>query len=276
MKYVAQLFLAALAFPALAAWTPPPSPDPQKILREARGDREAGRFADALAKLVWFHQHAMEYNESLSGIRRTSALADWRLLAYRYGPAREKLVAIRDASARDVMHGAKTARASFIDVAAINETLDEEERTRALFMNLDRTNPVLAKDVYTRAQPILVRSGDYALCGKYIDPAVSLEHLTTAYRTGARYARRAMGGDVDLAQLQFTSEAALVTALLARNARMNEARKFADDALKVVDIPRFHTELQAALAGELPDLGPSESMRTLTRALERAGAYLGF
>jgi hypothetical protein len=276
MRSLATLFLAALALPAFAAWVVPANPDPQKILREARVDREAGRFADSLSKLVWFHEHALEFNEGLSGIRRTSALADWRLLGYRYGPAREKLASIRDAAVADVMRSAKTSRQSFWDVAAINETLDEEERTRALFMSLDRTNPALAKEVYTRAQPTLVRAGDYALCGKYIDPAVSLEQLTTAYRTGARYARRAIGGDVDLAQLQFTSEASLVTALLARTARAAEARKFADDALKVVDNPRFHAELENAMAGELPDLGPSESMRTLTRALERAGAYLGF
>ncbi len=276
MRSFAALLIAALAVPAAAAWTAPASPDPQKILREARVDREAGRFADSLAKLVWFHEHALEFNEGLSGIRRTSALADWRLLTYRYGPARDKLIGVRDAAARDVLLGTKTSRQSFYDVAAINETLDEEERTRVLFVNLDRVNPALAREVYFRAQPILVRSGEYALCGKYIDPAASLEHLTTAYRTGTRYARRAIGGDVDLAQIQFTSEATLVTALLARNARGNEARKFADEALKVVDVPRFHADLEAALGGEIPDLGPSESMRVLTRALERAGAYLGF
>jgi len=276
MRSLAPLLIAAIVLPAEAAWTPPPNPDPQKILREARQDREAGQFADSLAKLVWFHEHALEYNENLSGIRRTSALADWRLLNYRYGAAREKLRSIRDASTRDVLTGGKTARQSFIDVAAINETLDEEERTRELFVKLDASNPALARDVYLRAQPILVRSGDYVLCGRYIDPKESLEYLTTSYRAGARYARRSLGGDVDLAQMQFTSEATLAAALLARNQRNAEARKFADEALKVVDTPRFHADLQAALQGEIPDLGPSESMRSLSRALERAGAYLGF
>jgi hypothetical protein len=269
------LFLAVLAGPAAASWTPPASPDPQKILGEAREDRNAGRYADALAKHVWFHENAVRIDPDLSAVRRTSALVDWRLLNYRYEPGRRKLREVRDEAAARVMKGDASERTLYVDVAAIGEALDEEQRTRELFLWLDKNRPALAKEVYPRTQPLLVRFGDLALCAKYIDSAAAFKELVAAYRSGLRYARRSVGGDVDVAAAQFTSEATLLVALLAVGKRTDEANRVAADALRFVNNPRFEAELKKALAGEIPDNGPSEGMRALIRAWERMGNYLG-
>jgi hypothetical protein len=267
--------LLLLAAPALAAWVPPVNPNPQSILAGARADRQAGRYEDALAKHVWFHENAVKIDAELSSVRRTSALGDWRLLNFRYEAGARKLREVRDAAAGKVMKGDAESRLSYFDVAAINEALEDEPRTRTLFLWLDKNNQALAREVYPRTQPLLVRSGDYAICGRYIDAPNALKDLVTSYRTGLRMARRSVGGDVDIAQLQFTSEATLLVALLAANQRGPEAQKVATDALRVVNNPRFEQELRKALTGEIPDIGPSEGLRALMRAWERMGNYIG-
>jgi hypothetical protein len=267
--------LLLLAAPAFAAWVPPADPNPQRILGEAREDRATGRYADALAKHVWFHENAVKMDAELSAVRRTSALVDWRLLNFRYEPGTRKLREIRDLSAARVMKGEGDVRNLYLDVAAISEALEDEPRTRQLFLWLDKNNAALAREVYPRTQPLLVRSGDVALCGKYIDPPNALKDLVTSFRTGLRLARRSVGGDVDIAQLQFTSEATLLVALLAANKRRPEAQKTADEALRVVNNVAFEMGLKKALTGEIPDIGPSEGLRALLRAWERTGNYIG-
>ena len=57
-----QLLSLASTLAALAPeWSPPPNPDPEVILEEARADAAAGRNEDALAKYVWFHNNAVRH-----------------------------------------------------------------------------------------------------------------------------------------------------------------------------------------------------------------------
>src|SRR4051812_33123284 len=88
MKYLC--FVIALCVPASAMgkWSVPAKPDPQVILHEARADARAHRFEDALAKQLWFHQHALEIRPSLAGVRGV-ALMDWHDLGKVYPPALE-------------------------------------------------------------------------------------------------------------------------------------------------------------------------------------------
>ena len=278
MRIALPALLFSLALPAAAGWTPPANPDPQKIFQEARADKQAGRYDDALAKYLWFFNHAVTYDPKLMFLRRNTLLNEWKMLGYRHGASAKKLREVRaSAVARVKQPGTdrNAAHETYLDAAAIGEAIDDEAPTRELFLWLDKNNPALAREIYQRTQPLLVRSGDFAICGKYIDAPEQLEHLTESYRSGLRYARRSVGGDIDFAQFQFTSEATLLVALLATNNRKAEAKQVAADALKIVDTPAFRAALKKSLAGEIPDIGPSESARILSRAWERIGNYLG-
>ena len=81
-------------------WGPGMNPDPSAILHEARADRRAGRFADALTKHVWFHENALKYVPSLSGVRLSFALTYWMELGAVYPAALRKLKRIRDDAER--------------------------------------------------------------------------------------------------------------------------------------------------------------------------------
>ena len=174
--------LIALAQPAIADWIPPANPDPVSIIREARGDTSAGRFEDALAKHVWYHQHALEYRPSLVGARLTSVLMSWHELGKAYPPALVKLKEVRDKSRKLITNGKKDVFDNFQDFEAINRELGEQDQTVELFVTLDRNSPKTAKVVYELAQPALVGAKKFVLCGKYLAPEKSVEEMLELYR----------------------------------------------------------------------------------------------
>ena len=65
-------------------WEPPENPDPQQILHEAQGDFKEQRYKDALAKHIWFHDHALEYQPSMYGVRLSFALSYWKQLSRKW------------------------------------------------------------------------------------------------------------------------------------------------------------------------------------------------
>ena len=55
------------------SYTPPPHPDPQKIMYEAAADTRAGRYKDALAKNIWYRNNALRYQPSLLGATKLAS-----------------------------------------------------------------------------------------------------------------------------------------------------------------------------------------------------------
>ena len=276
VRSAAALFFA-VSSSAIAAWTPPDKPDPQRILHEARDDRQAGRNEDALAKHLWFHANAVKLEPTMKGVRRSFALADWRMLGYRYPLAMLKLEEARDFAMKQTMEG-KDAWEQFGDVLAINDALDEDAKTRELFLWLDKNKPAIAKEVYPRAQPILVQAKDFTLCGKYLDAAATFDRLAKSYRSDLLYANTSTyrSDNREFASTRFSNETSVLVALLAVNGKKAEAKKVADDALKLMDTPAFEKLLATSLEGKVPDPWPSDSLRQVSRAWERVGGYLGF
>jgi hypothetical protein len=276
VKSAAALFLA-VSTSSFAAWTAPEKPDPQRILHEARDDRQAGRNEDALAKHLWFHENAIRYEPTMKGVRRSFALADWRMLGYRHPPAMVKLQEARDAAARKTRDGID-AWEQFGDVLAINDALDEDRNTRDLFVWLDKNKPAIAREVYPRAQPILVQAKEYALCGKYLDATATFDKLAKSYRSDLLYANTSTyrTENREFAVTRFSNETSVLVALLVVNGRKAEAGTIAGNALKLMDTPAFAKLLDSSLAGKVPDPWPADSLRQVSRAWERVGGYLGF
>jgi hypothetical protein len=135
--------------------------------RAAAGD---GRYEEALRGYAWFHDHALEEQPSLYGVRLSYALSDWIELASHYPPAMVELKAVRDAKSDRLAQGVGN-RDLFHDVEAINEQLDDQVLTYDLFVRLLETNPALAYECADLAMPAIVKSKHFSLARKFIrDP----------------------------------------------------------------------------------------------------------
>lgn len=253
MRALLALLLALTAVQAPAQWTPPPAPDPSAILEEASTDVRAGRYADALAKHLWFHRNALSYRPSLYGVRLSFALSEWRELAERYSPALEALRGVRDESAARLKAGTGS-RGDFHDLSSINENLGVEKETAELFAWLDLNRPGLAKQAYGIAQRALVMTRNYALCGKYLDPAGETERMLELHGHHERMIARSRFGEEmrAFARQSLANNAATLVALLVVNERPAEADEVMAAVLKAVPDEDLRAALGKARKGSVP------------------------
>jgi len=256
---LAAVLLGAAPLLAAAGWIPPAQPDPVAILGEARADTAAKRYEQALAKLVWFHEHALDYaqDQGLYGVRLSYALNDWKALGQVYPPALEKLRAERDAAADHVRRG-DGPRGYFNEIVAIDKALGEDAATRELFVWLDANRNEIASQVYDIAQPSLVRARDYALCGKYLEPRKALRGILDQYRVVMQLAAVSDRSQEEqaFARKTLANKTGLLVALLVQNHRKDEANDIAAQAIKEWDDPDFRQQLIQALSGQVPEPWP--------------------
>ena len=261
-RNVAALWFFGVAFCGSAAgqapWSPGEDPHPSEILDEAKADATSGRYAEALAKHVWFFENALKYAPSMYGVRLSFALSYWKTLSDSYPPALEKLKAERDEAAAKV-RGSKDSRHSFNDFASINRELAEDAKTRELFLWLDANSPATASAIYDLAQPSLVKAKEYGVCGRYLpDPDRSLARMVRLYTEDKKIAgdsefRREMS---DFADKSFSNGVGTLVALLAVNGRTADARRVADGAMKARGDSAFRGQIESALRGEVPPPWP--------------------
>jgi hypothetical protein len=244
---------------AAASWRPPKDPDPRAILEEAKADSQCGRYETALAKFLWFHHHALKYDQALTGVRLSFALGSWYDLAQVYPPALEALTKTRDDALVDLKRNAdsKTAFEAFSDFESINRQLGEESWTARVFADLlDTKHPTTAQRLYHVARPALLRAKEYQLCGKYLRPEEDWLSAAHIYQLNKRFAEQGMPELTEFSEKSFTNEVATLLALLVVNGRQNEAEKIAQKARLEWDSPTFHAALDSALGGSVPDPWP--------------------
>jgi len=193
MKKTFTLLTFLMNLTLLAAWTPPENPNPQQILDEAQSDAKAGRYEDALAKHVWFHENALRVDPSYYGVRLSFALADWVKLGSQYPKALEKLREIRDEKDAKLRGGLRD-RDLFDDVASINQYLGESTRTVSLFKELHSANPQFAQDSFELAVEALVEAGEFSLCKECLgDPDGRFSKMVESRKRGLEYAASKSG-----------------------------------------------------------------------------------
>jgi hypothetical protein len=247
--------LAVLSPSSLFAdWTPPANPDPQRILDEAADDARDGRYADALAKHVWFHENALKYQRGLYGVRLSFALGYWVSLGHAYPPALQKLKSIRDETEKRVRGANRKRRVfeDFSDVEAIDKALNEEPKSTGLFVWLDSNNPAAAKEVFPVAEPALIKSKQYRLCGKYIDANRSFADTVRLYNINKGMSQRFGKEFQEFRERNFSNSITTLVALLVQNDRKADALRIAEKALKERDDPQFREELEKAKQGDVP------------------------
>jgi hypothetical protein len=135
-----------------------------------------GRFEEALEKLIWFHENALQHN-ALGGVRLSYALDAWIELGHHYPEALDALVAIRDTKTAALEAG-NGSFSWFHDVAAINRQLHAQPKTVALFHVLNQRAPELAGQCYRVAKEDLIASMQYETCARYLgDPEARFEEI---------------------------------------------------------------------------------------------------
>jgi hypothetical protein len=162
-------------------------PTAQERLDQASEARRDGRYAEALAHHLWFHENSLAEDPALSAVRLSFAVGYWAELGRVYPPALDALRAARDRPRNRLLAGTGDWEA-FAEVAAVDEALGEPHATHDLFRRLDSAHPALAHECRNVALPVLVEQGDHELARRYLgDPetfvrgcaeivALALEH----------------------------------------------------------------------------------------------------
>ena len=141
--------------------------DMQAYLNETQELVRQQRYAEALERFVWFHDHALEHNPGMAGVRLSFALSYWKNLGDVYPPAKQSMIDMRDRKTRQLQDNRGNA-ALFQDVAELNRTLGEDAKTVRLFQGIDKTNPSLAAECWWFARLAVFREKQYDLAKKYV------------------------------------------------------------------------------------------------------------
>jgi hypothetical protein len=239
-------------------WVPPKNPQPQAILQAAKADKNAKRFEDALAKQVWIHEHSLDVDPAMTGVRLSFALSNWLELGEAYPPALAKMKLIRDtteARIRD-LETVRVRFEDFHDFVALNRTLRNEEKTARLFEWIELEREEDAKSLFQIATPALIKAKMYATCAKYMDPKESLTKANERFEQSMSMVKRFGKMFEEHTQNDYVNSIATLVAIMAINERKTEAAEIAEKAKQFIQDPslseRLSDELESALEGVVP------------------------
>lgn len=159
----------------------------QRYLSDTREMIRNGNYKEALNREIWFHAHALEYNKSMTGVRLSFALSDWKGLGEKYPPALAALIKIRDDKTKLIkINGGPSSL--FQDVAAINRELKEDAKTIYLFKIVIKTHPDMAKSNWHYVKKQLFAAKAYNIIQQYIGtPYSEYSNLKRSFDSNAAY-----------------------------------------------------------------------------------------
>jgi tetratricopeptide (TPR) repeat protein len=240
---------------------PGEKPDFQNIRNEANALMKQGQYEEALQRHIWYFHHALEYEPALSAVRLSFALADWVELGRRYPKAKQALIEIRDAETRTLVEG-RGYSDQFQDVACINEYLQADDETYALFKIIRQRDPALARQCYFYAESLLVAKGEYELCLEYMgDPQVRFESSRHSWEmekqmyhrqeesqnqhapSGSIPSRPKMAREADK---RFVGRIRQLIEILVGANHKADAEKIRDQAVAILDDPRLRSAVSDA------------------------------
>lgn len=235
-------------------WQPTAPIDVSQILNEAREDRHANRFDQALQKHIWFHRNAIKHQIGMYGVRLSFALSDWLELAKIYPPALEALEAEAADAEQRVLAGDINRVELFHDMISINRTLNQNAKSVALFKQVDATDPRDAKMMLHYVKQQLLNAKEYELMRKHIDPRESLRMSFISYDSLDRMIRDGSIGSLgkDHALNTLSDEAGSLVALLATLGETELAAEIMQSALKKNGSESLKKTLEAAMDGVFP------------------------
>ena len=225
----------------------------ERLHAAARMTRE-GRHEEALGELVWFHEHALEEEPALYGVRNSFGLLYWMDLARAYPSARTALEAQRDRHVAALLAGTG-GRQAFKDLAAINEHLGCKAQTYQVFTDLLARDPDTAQACSRRAMDAIIEAGDFALAGRFLSYPEQL----------VRHASASLNWDVANRRVRAFTTAPRIKAHI---------HNYAEDVKRIVTVlegcgRRDEARRITALAA---DLVPATTIRRAVRAALLPGA----
>ena len=159
MKLTSLFFLIAFPFLCYAE-------DMMKYMQDTNDLVDKGEYEKALGRTIWFHNHALEYDIGMYGVRLSFALNDWIELGNKYPPALESLKGIRDTKTERLLSGTGNVNL-LIDVSTINKALSDDDKTIKLFKNIEKTQPTMASRAWPMIKDVATRENDKSLLKKY-------------------------------------------------------------------------------------------------------------
>ncbi len=230
---------------------------PVEALAEARELARSGQHKAALEKHVWYHENALRLEPAQFGVRLSFALSDWKRLGVHYPPAIDKMKEIRDRGDRLLREG-KDDFQLFMEVAALNATLDVSSKTTELFKLLDDSRPRFAGRLFHVAMEQLIADKEFGLCSKHVTKPLQLvESYIESYRrssssVGQRAARiedpEARKQFADMARRnadeRFISQTEQLIEVVVKSDRKNSAKEVRLAALKVKDDERIRSAIK--------------------------------
>ena len=217
----------------------------QEALTAARQLAQEGKFEEALAKHVWFHDHALESSPSMYGVRLSFALGNWVDLGKKYPKALAKLKAIRDEKTKLLLRG-EGDNEIFHDVVAINRTLEETQATVELFKKLDAGQPKRATQFFAYADDPLIGAGEFALAKKHLgDPMARFERAQEMLEHGLEYAKTSPIAERsrDVSQRMFVRDVVQLITVLTKTGDTEKAREIQAKALALFESPDIKTAI---------------------------------
>lgn len=146
-----------------------PKIDLQQYLVQTNHLIRIAKYDEALERCVWFHEHSLEHDPAMVGVRVSFALAAWTQLASKYPPAQKAMIETRDRAVEQLLKG-EGGMTLFMDVAAFNRELLDNAKTVELFETLDQKHPELAKESFRVASELLFEAKKFDLLRKYLGP----------------------------------------------------------------------------------------------------------
>lgn len=173
MKIILFAFFMAISSPCIAD-------DMQQYLTDTQDLVSMEEYEEALERTIWFHNNALKHERSMYGVRLSYALMYWKDLGDKYPPALKALKDLRDKNTKEILADSDD-KEIFHDVIAINSTLEESDKTIALFKQLDANRPQYAKSVWHFVKDEVVEHQDYELIKKYMGD-IFIEYTRTEIR----------------------------------------------------------------------------------------------
>ncbi|MBL0154201.1 MAG: hypothetical protein IPP93_12205 [Chitinophagaceae bacterium] len=139
----------------------------QVYLNETNKMVKKGQYKEALQRFIWFNEHALEYDESMTGVRLSFALGYWKELGDIYPPA---LTAMKDLRNKKIklLTDNKESINLFQDISAFDKTLSEDSITAEVFKLIHQKYPYLADRCWIFAKESLFETKEFGVIKNYI------------------------------------------------------------------------------------------------------------
>ena len=131
--------------------------DTQKYKRDTEALIEESKHEEALERILWYHNHALEHEPAQYGVRLSFALSTWKELGDVYPPALTAMQKNRD-DKTDLIVQKKGNFELFHDVESLNQKLGDDKKTVELFRKLDKDQKDMAKECWDIAKEAIIKA----------------------------------------------------------------------------------------------------------------------